>query len=98
MADALRKVNPELEEDDYQQKKKDEEKKKNLKKKQKKKIKKMIKKEKKRKKEKKKKKKEKEKLEIVVKMNTRLDNILIKILSLLTPCFWFESSNNTSYI
>ena len=27
MADALRKVNPELEEDDYQQKKKDEEKK-----------------------------------------------------------------------
>ena len=88
MADALRKVNPELEEDDYQQKKKDEEKKEESKEETKEEDKKDDKKKKKKeKKEKKEEKKEKEKLEIVVKMNTRLDNILIKILSLLTPCF-----------
>ena len=89
MEDALRKVNPELEEDDYQQKKKEEnkeekkeeEKKEEEKKEEnkegggddKKKKKKDKKKEKKEKKEEKKD-KEKEKLEIVVKMNTRLDN------------------------
>ena len=88
MEDALRKVNPELEEDDYQQKKKEEnkeekkeeEKKEEEKKEEnkeeggddKKKKKKDKKKEKKEKKEEKN--KEKEKLEIVVKMNTRLDN------------------------
>ena len=78
MADALRKVNPELEEDDYQQKKKDEvqkeekEEKKEEEKKDDKEDKKKKKKEKKEKKEKKDEKKEK--LEIVVKMNTRLDN------------------------
>ena len=52
MEDALRKVNPELEEDDYQQKKKEENKEE----------------------KKEEEKKDKEKLEIVVKMNTRLDN------------------------
>ena len=86
MADAMRKVNPELEEDDYQQKKKDDEKKEEEKKEKEKEEeekkeenkeddKKKKKKEKKeKKKEKKEKKEEKEKLEIVVKMNTRLDN------------------------
>jgi aspartyl-tRNA synthetase len=85
MADALRKVNPELEEDDYQQKKKDEEKKDEKKEEKKEEEKKGEekkegekedkKKKKKEKKEKKEKKDEKkEKLEIVVKMNTRLDN------------------------
>ena len=84
MEDALRKVNPELEEDDYQQKKKEENKEekkeeenkeenKEEEKDEKKKKKKDKKKEKKEKKEEKKD-KEKEKLEIVVKMNTRLDN------------------------
>jgi len=90
MEDALRKVNPELEEDDYQQKKK-EEKKEEVKEEEKdgekegekkeetaeesKEDKKKKKKDKKKeKKEKKEEKKEKEKLEIVVKMNTRLDN------------------------
>ena len=82
MNDALRKVNPELEEDDYQQKKKDEEKKEEEKKeaenkeegnKDEKEDKKKKKKEKKEKKEKEKEEK-KEKMEIVVKMNTRLDN------------------------
>ena len=90
MEDALRKVNPELEEDDYQQKKKEEkkeepkeeEKKENEKEGEKKEEneenkedkKKKKKDKKKEKKEKKEEKKEKEKLEIVVKMNTRLDN------------------------
>ncbi len=74
MADALRKVDPALEEDDYQQKKKDDEKKDEKKeeteeKKDEKEDKKKKKKEKKEKKEEK-----KDKLEIVVKMNTRLDN------------------------
>ena len=88
MEDALRKVNPELEEDDYQQKKK-EEKKEETKEEEKKETEKEGEKEeekeekkedkKKKKKDKKKEKKEKkeekkEKLEIVVKMNTRLDN------------------------
>ena len=102
MEDALRKVNPQLEEDDYQQKKKEEEKAEEKKeekveekkedekkeeekkegeeekkdekedKKKKKKEKKEKKKEKKEKKEEKE--KEKEKKDIVVKMNTRLDN------------------------
>ena len=72
MADALRKVDPELEEDDYQQKKKDEEKKEENKEEEKKDEKDDKKKKKKEKKEKKEEKKEK--LEIVVKMNTRLDN------------------------
>ena len=76
MADALRKVNPELEEDDYQQKKKDEEKKDEEKKEEEKKDEKDDKKKKKKEKKEKKEKKDekKEKLEIVVKMNTRLDN------------------------
>ena len=71
MEDALRKVNPELEEDDYQQKKKDEERKEEEKKEDEKDDKKKKKKE---KKEKKEQKEDKEKKEIVVKMNTRLDN------------------------
>jgi aspartyl-tRNA synthetase len=88
MEDALRKVNPELEEDDYQQKKKEEnkeEKKEEAKEENKEEEKKeenaeeskedKKKKKKDKKKEKKEKKEEKkEKLEIVVKMNTRLDN------------------------
>jgi len=85
MEDALRKVNPELEEDDYQQKKKEEnkeEKKEEAKEENKEEEKKEENaeeskedKKKKKKKEKKEKKEEKkEKLEIVVKMNTRLDN------------------------
>ena len=90
MEDALRKVNPELEEDDYQQKKKEEikeEKKEEIKEEAKEEEKKegneenkeeskedKKKKKKDKKKEKKEEKKEKEKLEIVVKMNTRLDN------------------------
>ena len=76
MEDALRKVNPELEEDDYQQKKKDEEKKEEEKKEEEKKEdeKDDKKKKKKEKKEKKEQKEDKEKKEIVVKMNTRLDN------------------------
>ena len=88
MEDALRKVNPELEEDDYQQKKKEEnkeEKKDEVKEENKEEEKKeenteeskedKKKKKKDKKKEKKEKKEEKkEKLEIVVKMNTRLDN------------------------
>ena len=90
MEDALRKVNPELEEDDYQQKKKEEikeEKKEEVKEEVKEEEKKegneenkeeskedKKKKKKDKKKEKKEKKEEKEKLEIVVKMNTRLDN------------------------
>ena len=97
MEDALRKVNPELEEDDYQQKKKEENKeekkeekeeekkeegKKGEKKKEKKEEKKKKKKEKKEKKKEEKKEKEKEKLEIVVKMNTRLDN---RVLDLRVP-------------
>ena len=78
MEDALRKVNPELEEDDYQQKKK-EEIKEEAKEEEKKEGNEENKEEskedkKKKKKDKKKEKKEKEKLEIVVKMNTRLDN------------------------
>ena len=90
MEDALRKVNPELEEDDYQQKKKEEKKeepkeeekkeeekegeKKEENEENKEDKKKKKKDKKKEKKEKKEEKKEKEKLEIVVKMNTRLDN------------------------
>ena len=90
MEDALRKVNPELEEDDYQQKKKEEnkeEKKEEEKKEEKegeqkegankeesKEDKKKKKKEKKKEKKEKKEEEKKEKLEIVVKMNTRLDN------------------------
>ena len=90
MEDALRKVNPELEEDDYQQKKKEEkkeevkegekdgekegEKKEETAEESKEDKKKKKKDKKKEKKEKKEEKKEKEKLEIVVKMNTRLDN------------------------
>jgi len=90
MEDALRKVNPELEEDDYQQKKKEEkkeevkeeekdgekegEKKEETAEESKEDRKKKKKDKKKEKKEKKEEKKEKEKLEIVVKMNTRLDN------------------------
>ena len=88
MEDALRKVNPELEEDDYQQKKKEEnkeEKEEEAKEENKEEEKKeenaeeskedKKKKKKDKKKEKKEKKEEKkEKLEIVVKMNTRLDN------------------------
>ena len=89
MEDALRKVNPELEEDDYQQKKKEEnkeekkeekeenkeeEKKEGENKEESKEDKKKKKKEKKEKKKEKKEEEKKEKLEIVVKMNTRLDN------------------------
>ena len=89
MEDALRKVNPELEEDDYQQKKKEEnkeekkeetkEEKKDEEKKEGENAEETKEDKKKKKKEKKKEKKEKkeekkEKLEIVVKMNTRLDN------------------------
>ena len=71
MADALRKVDPQMEEDDYLQKKQTEEKKEEEEKKEgdDKDDKKKKKKEKKEKKDDK-----KEKLEIVVKMNTRLDN------------------------
>ena len=97
MADALRKVNPELEEDDYQQKKKEENKeekkeekveekkeegKEGENKEETKEDKKKKKKEKKEKKKEEKKDKEKEKLEIVVKMNTRLDN---RVLDLRVP-------------
>ena len=90
MEDALRKVNHELEEDDYKQKKKEEkkeevkeeekdgekegEKKEETAEESKEDRKKKKKDKKKEKKEKKEEKKEKEKLEIVVKMNTRLDN------------------------
>ena len=86
MEDALRKVNPELEEDDYQQKKKEEnkeEKKEEAKEENKEEEKKEEnaeeskedkKKKKKDKKKEEKKEEKKEKLEIVVKMNTRLDN------------------------
>ena len=97
MEDALRKVNPELEEDDYQQKKKEENKeekkeekveekkeegKEGENKEETKEDKKKKKKEKKEKKKEEKKDKEKEKLEIVVKMNTRLDN---RVLDLRVP-------------
>ena len=97
MEDALRKVNPELEEDDYQQKKKEENKeekkeekveekkeegKEGENKEETKEDKKKKKKEKKEKKKEEKKEKEKEKLEIVVKMNTRLDN---RVLDLRVP-------------
>ena len=68
MADALRKVDQELEEDDYQQKKKEEDKKEEPKEEEK------DDKKKKKKEKKEKKDEKKEKLEIVVKMNTRLDN------------------------